>query len=61
MLAMEARPPRGIRLPALSLTSIASMPQAGTRSYRASINTSLTMPNNDRANTTVNRIPSTMK
>ncbi len=34
MLAKNLRAPRGVRLPALSLTTIASMPQAGTRSYR---------------------------
>ena len=34
MLAMVDSTPRGIRFPALSLSTIASMPQAGTRSYR---------------------------
>ncbi len=34
MLAMHARTTRAFRQHALSLTSIASMPQAGTRSYK---------------------------
>ena len=34
MLAKNVKTTRAFRQPALSLTSIASMPQAGTRSYR---------------------------
>ena len=37
MLAMEVQAPRGVRQPVSSLTTIASMPQAGARSYRVHV------------------------